>query len=336
MQGRILIVEDEPIVALDLKQELEEMGLEVIGIAESAEEAIAGAACEPDLALMDVRIVGAMDGIETARELRLWYQVPVVFLTSYSDETTVARAAEEMPYGYLTKPFKSAELMASLTVALRKAQAEARNRNAFHTMRATLEGLKDGIVMLNRDGFIRYMNPAAETMTGCSLASASSQRLDEIVTFTNQQSDPIPLTRIWTSGEGDGLGWVMRAIDGKKVLVDVGYKHLQDASGNRHGYVMTLRDASERLRQQAMEEAQESQPAFDRTPMAMVQFDRAGRITRVNRALVEGVGVGAESIIGRTLTGLSMDPDERIAKDLMHKLLSESTFMATSRTPVMN
>ena len=99
---------------------------------------------------------------------------------------------------------------------------------------------------------------------------------------------------------------------------------------------MTLRDASERLRQQAMEEAQEAQPAFDRTPMAMVQFDRAGRITRVNRALVEGVGVGAESLIGRTLTGLSMDPDERIAKDLMHKLLSESTFMATSRTPVMN
>ncbi len=336
MQGRILVVEDEPIVALDLKQELEEMGLEVIGIAESAEEAIAGAACEPDLALMDVRIVGTMDGIETARELRLWYQVPVVFLTSYSDETTVSRAAEEMPYGYLTKPFKSAELMATLTVALRKAQAEARNRNAFHTMKATLEGLKDGIVMLNRDGFIRYLNPAAETMTGCSLASASSQRLDRVVTFTNQQSDPIPLTRIWTSGEGDGLGWVMHAVDGRKVLVDVGYKHLQDGHGNRHGYVMTLRDASERLRQQAMEEAQEAQPAFDRTPMAMVQFDRAGRITRVNRALVEGVGVGAESLIGRTLTGLSMDPDERIAKDLMHKLLSESTFMATSRTPVMN
>ena len=115
MRGKVLIVEDEPIVALDLKQELEMLGCEVLGVAESADEALVAAGVHrPDLALMDVRIVGSVDGIQTAGLLRAAYQIPVVFLTSYSDETTIARAAREMPYGYLTKPFQSGELKATL------------------------------------------------------------------------------------------------------------------------------------------------------------------------------------------------------------------------------
>jgi DNA-binding NarL/FixJ family response regulator len=94
MRGRVLIVEDEPIVALDLKQELEQLGCDVVGVAESAEEAMAAAElCRPDVALLDVRIIGSMDGIETAKMLRAKHQVPAVFLTSYSDESTISRAA---------------------------------------------------------------------------------------------------------------------------------------------------------------------------------------------------------------------------------------------------
>src|SRR5271163_656865 len=129
MKAKLLIVEDEPVVALDLQQEVEQLGCEVVGLAESADEALVAAElCRPDLALMDVRIVGSMDGIQTARLLRTAYQVPVIFLTSYSDDATIARAANEMPYGYLTKPFKSRELKASLRVALHKARADAINR----------------------------------------------------------------------------------------------------------------------------------------------------------------------------------------------------------------
>src|ERR1035437_8142295 len=100
MKGRLLIVEDEPIVALDLKQEVEQLGCEVLGVAESADEALVAAGVHrPDLALMDVRIVGSVDGIQTAGLLRAAYQIPVVFLTSYSDETTSARAGGRVPPG---------------------------------------------------------------------------------------------------------------------------------------------------------------------------------------------------------------------------------------------
>lgn len=83
MKGRILIVEDEALVALDLRQTLEEFGLEVVGMAASAEEALALVeATQPDLALMDINIHGTFDGIQTARILHDAFQVPAVFITS--------------------------------------------------------------------------------------------------------------------------------------------------------------------------------------------------------------------------------------------------------------
>jgi len=108
MTGKVLIVEDEPIVALDLQQELEQFGCEVVCLAQSADEALmAVEESQPDLALMDLHIVGSLDGIQTARLLRDAYQVPSIFLTAYSDDVTIERAVREMPYGYLIKPFQA-------------------------------------------------------------------------------------------------------------------------------------------------------------------------------------------------------------------------------------
>ncbi|MGD0547008.1 MAG: response regulator, partial [Terracidiphilus sp.] len=149
MKGRLLIVEDEPIVALDLKQEIEQLGCEVLGVAESADEALMAAEVHhPDLALMDVRIEGSVDGIQTAALLRSAYHIPVVFLTSFSDETTIARAARELPYGYLTKPFQSGELKATLQVALHKAKVDARQNAAHRKLKTTMCGMREGVLMV--------------------------------------------------------------------------------------------------------------------------------------------------------------------------------------------
>ena len=95
--------------------------------------------------------------------------------------------------------------------------------------------------------------------------------------------------------------------------------------------MVTVRDARERLRAQAVDETMDEARSFDQTPTAMVQLDGNGCIVRVNQALLRQSGVPAESLVGRSLTGLSMDPDPRIAKDLMHMLLQGGTFMATPR-----
>ncbi len=103
--GTILIVEDEAIVALDLKLQLQELGYTVLGMVASGEAAIAAVAARaPQLILMDVRLQGPIDGIAAAQAIRRKHDLPVIFLTSHSDDDTVQAAARTAPYGYLTKP----------------------------------------------------------------------------------------------------------------------------------------------------------------------------------------------------------------------------------------
>jgi signal transduction histidine kinase len=121
----ILIVEDEAVVALDLKMELEALGYQVAGIADTAGQALELARRHrPALVLMDIMLKGEEDGIAAAEQLRRDVGVPVVFLTSFSDVDTVRRAARTGAYGYLTKPFQPRELRAGIEVALCKAQLE--------------------------------------------------------------------------------------------------------------------------------------------------------------------------------------------------------------------
>ena len=338
MRGKVLIVEDEPIVALDLKQELEMLGCEVLGVAESADEALVAAGVHrPDLALMDVRIVGSVDGIQTAGLLRAAYQIPVVFLTSYSDETTIARAAREMPYGYLTKPFQSGELKATLQVALHKAKVDARQDAAHRKLAATISGMREGVLMVSSEGRVEFMNAAAEGLAGWTLAKAKGRTLQEVLKLNdcNQRvADLISNSEDAISVEE--FGWTLRQPDGKSVRVDLSLAPLAGVSGPRKGFVITVRDAAQRMRCQAIDETLDEAHSFDQSPTAMVQLDGDGRIVRVNQALQRESGVPADSLVGRSLTGLSMDPDPRIAKDLMHTLLQGGTFMGTARPRSVN
>lgn len=124
-QHRILIVEDERIVALNLQQRLLKLGYDVVGRAASGLEAIAKARdSKPDLVLMDIHIEGSMDGIETAARLIDELQLRVIYLTAYSEDSTLDRARATQPYGYLLKPFSERELHATLQMALERRQAD--------------------------------------------------------------------------------------------------------------------------------------------------------------------------------------------------------------------
>ena len=116
---KILIVEDDPLLAKDLQRELVRFGYDVVGIAGSAAEALveAGRYC-PDLTLMDVNIDGSVDGIQTAQMLNSTCRMPIIFLTSSSDEQTVIRAVKEHPCGYLLKPVSPLNLKQSIKMAL--------------------------------------------------------------------------------------------------------------------------------------------------------------------------------------------------------------------------
>lgn len=338
MTGKVLIVEDEPIVALDLQQELEAFGIEVVALAQSADEALmAVEECQPDLALMDLHIIGSLDGIQTARLLRDAYQLPSIFLTAYSDDATIARAVREMPYGYLTKPFQTRELKATLQVALHKAKVDAGIRRAHGKMVSTVDGMHEALLTVTLAGDVQFMNASAERLLGRSREHAAGCHIREVLDLRDARNRQVSIpARHGMAGPVEEFGLKLSVAGKTPQLVDTAISPFADGAGVQTGYVITLRKAEERVRSQAVEEAYNATDLFESAPMAMVQLDSTGHIVRVNQALVTESGVAVESLIGRTLTGLSMDPDPRIAGKLMHKLLQGGATVTTSRPLVSN
>lgn len=115
----VLVVEDEAIVAADLSHKLEEAGFRVLGVEDTGEGAVSAAAeLQPDVVIMDVYLKGEMDGIEAAEMIQGEHGIPVIYLTAYSDDSTLARILETEPYGYLLKPFSTEQLRAEIEVVL--------------------------------------------------------------------------------------------------------------------------------------------------------------------------------------------------------------------------
>jgi DNA-binding NarL/FixJ family response regulator len=121
----IMVVEDEAIIAIRLQERLTAMGYHIIGISYSGEDAMAQARrLRPDLILMDIMIPGKMDGIAVAKSVKTELDIPVIFLTAFSEDKIIDRAKQAEPYGYLVKPFQDRELKACVEVALYKKEME--------------------------------------------------------------------------------------------------------------------------------------------------------------------------------------------------------------------
>jgi PAS domain S-box-containing protein len=189
----ILVVEDERIVARDIERSLVTLGYRVAGKATRGEEAVAMASeLHPDLVLMDIRLAGHMDGIAAAAAIRAERETPVVYLTAYSDASTLERAKDTEPFGFLVKPFRETELRAAIEVALRRHRAETSaterarvlestpcptpdecpDTEALHAFAARLARIiatsADAIVAVGDDLCIAVYNRAAEETFGWS------------------------------------------------------------------------------------------------------------------------------------------------------------------------
>lgn len=230
---KILIVEDEGVVALDLKLNLQSLGYAVVGVVASAEKAIELAAQErPNLILMDVRLQGPMDGIEAAAAIRRLHDVPVIFLTSHSDTGTVQRAARTAAYGYLTKPYQIKELHAGIEIALTKARMERQLREADRWFAHTLQCVADGVIVTNLEGQVRFLNPAAEQLTDWTLEDAIGQPEGGVVQFGVADTDPQATVRR-ALADGRPAAVVRRIHPGQRRLVQPAGGHARRADPTR-------------------------------------------------------------------------------------------------------
>lgn len=173
-QAGIMIVEDEVIVAEDVRASLERLGYGVTSLVSSGEEALERAGRDkPDLVLMDIILAGEMDGIETAAQINSRWGIPLLYLTAHSDKSFIDRAKLTYPLGYLIKPFREAELAAAVETGLERIKKEAALREEWAGYRLVVEKAQEAICVI-QDGLVKFANPSA-TVLGWSLKELISQ-----------------------------------------------------------------------------------------------------------------------------------------------------------------
>lgn len=164
---QILIVEDEAVVAMDIRRTLLELGYDVTGTVASGQAAVQEIQRNPpDLVLMDIVLKGPMDGIEAAAKIHTELSIPIVYLTAHIEDMTLERAITAEPFGYLSKPFKDRELKAAIEIALSltKSQKELKASKAgFHNI---VGRSNDGVIVVDENKTIKFLNPMAEVMLG--------------------------------------------------------------------------------------------------------------------------------------------------------------------------
>lgn len=177
----ILIVEDESIVAWDIKETLEKLGHQVVDLVGSGADAIRSAiTSQPDLVLMDIRLTGAMDGITAAQEIYDRLNIPIVYLTAHADARTLERATQTNPFGYITKPFQAQTLHSTIQVALQRHQTEKSARLTQIDLATTLNSIGSGIITTDRQGLVTFINPIAQKLTGWTSTAAIGIQIDRV------------------------------------------------------------------------------------------------------------------------------------------------------------
>jgi two-component system, cell cycle sensor histidine kinase and response regulator CckA len=252
-RARIMIVEDESIVAEDMKAVLEGFGYAVPAIAFSGEEAVKKAIdIPPDLVLMDIVLKGSMSGMEAVERIRAHADIPVVYVTAYADDNTVRRAKITEPFGYILKPFDARELQTAIEIALYRHQMEKRVKESEQWLATTLRSIGDAVMATDAEGRVTFMNPMAEALTGWKGEEASGRLVTEVLHLRHEGEPDLAESMVMKVLREDMAvdlahhHLVLIAKDGTERPIDDSAAPIKDHRGCIIGAVGVFRDITER------------------------------------------------------------------------------------------
>jgi len=279
---RIFVVEDGSIVAMDIRKTLQNLGYDVPYVVSTAKTAIQKVKEDkPDLVLMDIVLKGKMDGIKAADQIYTKFNIPVVYLTAYADEKTLKRAKATGPFGYIVKPFENRDLRMVIEMALYKAKVENELRASKASFHNIVEKSADGIVVVDRDGVVQFVNHAAEVLFG----RKAKELVGELFGFPVMGAEVIELDVI-SHGREPGIA-EMRVVETEW--------------NGQNAYLALLRDITERKRanEQIVHAAKEWRTTFDYITDMISIHDKNFKITRVNKALADAFKKEPKELIGK-------------------------------------
>lgn len=247
---RILIVEDESIVAMDLQNRLENFGYTIIGHVVSGREAVEKArAAGPDVILMDIQLKGEMDGIQSAELIKDELDIPVIFLTAFADQPTLERAKLTEAFGYILKPYHERELYTNIEMAIYKHRMEKKVRAHEKWLNTTINSIRDGVITADNEGNIHLVNGPALQITGLSKKEVIGKKIDDVFKQISLFA-------------GDKYGKVRNHFitrNGENFPVEVTETDLRNDKGSHLGKVVVLHDISERYKfEQVLRQAKET------------------------------------------------------------------------------
>ncbi|GJL78951.1 MAG: hypothetical protein NPINA01_19400 [Nitrospinaceae bacterium] len=202
-QNKILVVEDESIVAAHIAESLKHSGYKVTDTVSYGEQAVESVMQNrPDLVLMDVVLVGPMDGIEAGEVIYSNFDIPIIFLTAYSDKKTLARAKKIGPFGYLVKPFKETDLHSGIQMALEKHRQEKGLKERERWLSSSLQNLAEPVIATDKKARVTFFNRAAQSLTGLEERIVLGVPVNEILGWSkNAETDENPFVTVLKTGK---------------------------------------------------------------------------------------------------------------------------------------
>ena len=258
VRAKILIVEDENIVAFNIQNRLEGLGYIVTAVISSGEVALQNVVetC-PDLVLMDIKLKGPIDGIQAAEQIRKEFQIPVVYLTAYTDEETLNRAKLTEPYGYILKPFEARDLGTTIEMALYKHMIERQLREREQWLATTLKSIGDAVITTDSQGLVTFMNPVAEALTRWKQEEVLGNELNQVFHAIDEKTRVVienPVKLVLEEGATVGLDnhTLLIAKDGSEIPINDSAAPIKNEAGNILGAVLVFHDVTEQQRVKAL------------------------------------------------------------------------------------
>ncbi len=248
-RAQILVVEDEALVARGIQEKLQTLGYDVPAVVDSGADAVQLAGkLQPDLVLMDIRLMGEMDGIEAAGEIRDRFDIPVIYLTAYSDDETLQRAKITEPFGYIVKPFRAGELHSLVEMGLYRHSIEQRLRESEARYRSVVEDQTEFIVRWLPDGaqtfvnrsYCSYFGMSQDEALGTSFFSAFAEADRE--TLRRRIEAVTPENPLWTDER------LVILSEGRKPWTQWTHRGLFDPRGCLLEFQSVGRDITDRVR----------------------------------------------------------------------------------------
>ncbi|MGC4033131.1 MAG: PAS domain S-box protein [Tepidisphaeraceae bacterium] len=245
-----MIVEDEPMIAEDLRRRISSFGYNVVGVAATARNAIdAVEKHKPDVVLMDITLPGEMSGVEASKVIVRYHGSAIIYVTSHVDGQTLDLTTGTESFGYLIKPIDDRELKIAMQMTVCKSHVQGRHRMLQKWMANTLQSIGDGIVATDINGAITYMNYRAEQLTQWTLLGASGANLSEVLCLETLAGDPKSDLVTAVLGEGrcrdNECRSKLRQKTGDRIFVNHSTSPIYDSEDQVTGVVVVFRDVSQ-------------------------------------------------------------------------------------------